>query len=229
MTKKCQGLLASMQILQNFSGRLNNITGHKVYFIRHAPTKVNLTGEMMNRYDEFGAIIPFDVDVWQNNVGKFIDWDTVGAVWTSSAIRTIQTAQAIIGGDIEIDINKNLNEFDCSGLGDKKFWEVSEEEFNTLTKLDGKACRFQIAKLFDEIADWIEENDKDLVCITHGMFTRLMYTVLTNNGDHSMYDIINSKTFQFRNLDMLTAKVVRGTLVFDNIYRNEYKELKIPF
>ena len=131
----------------------------------------------------------------------------------------------LVGDTIKITTHPLLNEFDCSGLGDKKFWEITEDEFNELSGLDGDECRKQIFKLLDEISDWVTENDQDLIYITHGMFTRLLYTVLTNKGDHSMFDIINSRTFEFKNLDMLVADcyAYNHGMTFDTIYRNEDK------
>lgn len=177
----------------------------KVYVIRHATTEANLSGEIVKHYDSFD-IIPFNVEEWFLKVGHHLPKEVF--VMCSPAKRCQQTAKAIFGREPNVT-SDFLKEFECY-LNGKKFWEISEEEFNEITKMDKK----EIDKRFENILSILPE-DIDVVLVTHGFFTRALYSYLKKDGD-SPYSIMNSKNFKFSNLDMLVLDEFRN---IENVYR----------
>ena len=189
---------------------------NKIYFIRHAPTKANLSGSMVKNYDAFD-IEQFDTALWYKNIGSRIKISDNFEIWVSPTLRCKSTAMKLFGS-LESKMREEplLKELDCSSLGTKKFWEISKEEFDSICKPDLEAFRNQI----DSLIKKLKEKDKPIICITHGLFTRYLYNYLTDQGDSELYDLINSKTFQFKNLDMMECTYdedikVNGVFHFD--------------
>ena len=89
-------------------------------YIGHAPTRVSATGKMVENYDSYG-IIPFDRDKWWKEVGCHLPEDFILLV--SPITRCIETAEVLFP-DKEYRTLESLREFDCSKLGDKKFWDT---------------------------------------------------------------------------------------------------------
>ena len=180
-----------------------------LYIIRHAPTNANLSGSMVKDYDNQHTL-PFDSDDWWekmgNNLPTYFD-----NVFCSPALRCKETAEELGFTYTECDL---LKEFDCSGLGDKKFWEVTEEEFNKLTNLD-------IQEMFNKIRmAFVTTLGKNVVWITHGLFGRTVFEYF-NNGNHTPFEIINSKNITFSNLDVI--KVDKEIEVFHYKKPTEHK------
>lgn len=208
------------------------ITTNKVYFIRHAPTEANMSGTMVKDYDSYDIIRPLDDRLWWDKVGSNIrvvhshNYSDAFHFWmlTSPATRCISTARYLFPHPSKADHewlskSEGLKELDCSGLGDLKFWEVSREEFDSKVHPDLNAFDNQVTKeINDIIYDCICFNH-DMICITHGLYIRYLYNKLTNLGDDNLYDLINSKTFQFYNLDMMECSISDGKMKVDNIYR----------
>ena len=111
----------------------------KLYIIRHAPTKANLTGSMVRNYTNT-PIIPFDPRPWMERIGKYIERNSATPYITSPALRCIQTERALFGQNPDY-VFSELKEFDCSALKDKKFWEITEDEFNRYVKLTANDMR----------------------------------------------------------------------------------------
>ena len=132
-----------------------------IYFIRHAPTIVDQTGEMIKNYRKINInpLSKSEMYLWFNNVGRYIK--KFNRVYISNTTRAYETSQLLMNSK-EIIVDDDLNEIDCSGLGNKKFWEINEDEFNELLKdkinleeFDEKVKRF-INKLLN-----LNENDED--------------------------------------------------------------------
>ena len=183
----------------------------KLYFIRHAPTLANLSGSMVQNYDQT-EILPLtqeDVDRWQELVGKHINY-----IWTrvyySPTVRAWQTANAILyRGDnykissigVEQQPLDELKEFDCHGLGDKKFWEISKDEFTKLVPdVTSQSMAYQAGILDAKLRN---SGMSNCVCVSHGMLIRYMFHYYTGRKNVHPYDIINSKDFTFSHLDMM--------------------------
>lgn len=255
-----------------------------IYFIRHAPTIVDQTGEMIKDYRKINInpLSKNEMYLWFNNVGRYIK--KFNRVYISNTTRAYETSQLLMNSK-EIIVDDTLNEIDCSGLEHKKFWEISEDEFNELLKdkinleeFDEKVKRF-INKLLN-----LNENDEDdeneenkeneengnlnklnknehkklneenklnknenlnkyenenehksnsnlnenIVCITHGLFIRHLYHLLTNNAADTLYKQINSVDFRFDPLDMLEViyceKLNKNKSIF-SIPQKIYKSL----
>lgn len=188
----------------------------KVYFIRHAPTAANISGEMLQNYDSFD-IEDFSVSDWQQKVGKEINGE-LDSIWVSPTLRCKSTAEALFGSYKKLfKVEPLLKELDCSGLGNKKFWEITKEEFDEACHPDMNAFRQQVTDLVSKLVK--ENTDKNIICITHGLFIRHLYNFFTSQGDSELYDLINSKSFKFRNLDMLACEIKNNKIIVEGVYR----------
>ena len=167
-----------------------------LYFIRHAPTEANINGNMVKNYDAYN-IMPFDAVRWHNTVGKFLPKDF--KLFCSPIKRCKQTLEVLFPG-IKYTTLETLREFDCSALNGKNFWEMSEEEFYKLVPLTKDIIEYQMENLlWDLVANGDPEN---VVIIGHGFFGRCLYSYW-NNDDDTPFEILNSKNYQFKNLDMM--------------------------
>lgn len=169
----------------------------RLFFIRHALTEANKSGSMVKNYNSY-SILPFDKNEWWNKIGKDLPKDF--KIVSSPQKRCLETAKELFGNK-PIRIFENLDEFDCNSLGDKKFWEISEEEFNSLTHLTKEDM---IKKYMNFVDDFIRNYkiEDNVVCISHGFYIRGLKSFWDNEKD-SPYELINSKNFEFKNLDML--------------------------
>lgn len=166
-----------------------------MYLIRHAPTEANVNGSMVKNYEET-SILPFDAYNWQKTFRTAINY--VDGVFTSNTIRAKETAAELFPFH-DIRTLEYLNEFDCSGLGDKKFWEISEDEFKDLVDLTENDMRRQVKKLFD----WFLNGYYEIcACVSHGMFIRYVCDSL-QGLDCTPYSVINSKNTKVANLDVV--------------------------
>lgn len=174
------------------------------YFIRHAPTAANFTGSMVNGYDNADIVSTEKPADWEERIGKFIPRDTGMPIFCSPAKRCRQTAQMLFG-DVEIIENDLFREFDCAGLGSRKFWEIDEAEFNACVNVTNTDM---INRAMEILHDFGRQLKRDYgmshcVIVSHGMLIRYLYHFMTGNMDISPFDVIRSKGFKFANLDML--------------------------
>ena len=186
----------------------------KLYFLRHAPTAANLTGTMVQNYER-EPIVGTMPEHWQEDIGQYLPKIDINTpVISSPAKRCWQTAELLFKIPPMMILNE-LNEFDCGGLNNLKFWEITKEEFENTVHLKPEDMERQIDlvfKFFDSMHDAFPNID-NIVCISHGMVTRYIYHYLTGNKGISAYDVINSNGFKFYNLDLL-------------VYDTETKEIK---
>lgn len=176
----------------------------KLYFLRHAPTAANLTGTMVQDYDR-EPIVGTMPEHWQEDIGQYLPKIDINTpVISSPAKRCQQTAELLFKIPPMMILNE-LNEFDCGGLNNLKFWEITKEEFENAVLLKPKDMERQIDsvfKFFDSMHGAFPNID-NIVCISHGMVIRYIYHYLTCNKEISAYDVINSNGFKFYNLDLL--------------------------
>jgi len=194
-----------------------------IYFIRHAPTIVNQTGEMVANYKEV-KIQPLDkqkIYSWFYKVGKYIH--DFNHVYVSNTTRSVETAQTLMSSS-EIIINDALNEIDCSGLGSEKFWEIKEKRFNELVKVDLASFDQKVQTFIDRTLN-LDESES-IVCITHGLYVRHLYHMLTKNKANSLYKQINSVDFAFNPLDMLEV-IYELPGEGKELKFSEFKEIKV--
>lgn len=174
------------------------------FFIRHAPTAANYNGSMVNGYDNTDIVSMEKPSDWEDRVGKFIPRDPRIPIFSSPAKRCRQTAKMLFG-DAEIIENALFSEFDCAGLGDRKFWEITEQEFNSCVNVRTSDMLERAHMIFQGFGRQLESDYGTRTCIvvSHGMLIRYLYHYMTGNSDISPFDVINSKGFRFANLDML--------------------------
>ncbi len=182
-----------------------------LYYIRHAPTAANVAGEIVKDYDN-QSIINFDVDKWKWYVGCHLPRDF--KLFVSPAKRCKQTAEALFPGK-EYTVLPDLAEFDISELAESglKFWEIDEETFNQKVYL-----RFTdiVDRWNNALIDINASSPENVVVIGHGFYGRLVRELYEKTGDH-IFDILNSKNFQFRNLDVMKIERCQVT----NVWRND--------
>ena len=174
------------------------------YFIRHAPTAANFTGSMVNGYDNADIVSTEKPADWEERIGKFIPRDTGMPIFCSPAKRCRQTAQMLFG-DVEIIENDLFREFDCAGLGSRKFWEIDEAEFNACVNVTNTDMINRAMEILHGFGRQLERDYgmSHCVVVSHGMLIRYLYHFMTGNMDISPFDVIRSKGFKFANLDML--------------------------
>lgn len=174
----------------------------KLYFIRHAPTTANLSGSMVTGYENADITLASKPHDWEEKVGKYIPYSARQFIVSSPTNRCVQTSNLLFGHEPNMQ-NEIVGEFDCSQLGNKKFWEISQDEFEKLVPLTpwDMQNRAEAIRHFGHIHEKLCY--EDMVIITHGMLIRYMYHFINHNANISAYDVINSKGFKFSNLDLL--------------------------
>lgn len=173
----------------------------KFYFIRHATTEANLSGSMVKNYNSYD-ILPFDDQSWWKNIRDRVPY--AHEVNVSPTLRCEHTAN-ILFPYANVNIRQELKEFDCSGIGDEKFWEMTESQFEKKVKLSWKDMYSQTHNMFRHLCKDREVTDK-IVCISHGMFIRYVYWYINSQYKVSPYKVINSIDFDFKNLDVLEVE-----------------------
>jgi len=184
----------------------------KIHLIRHAPTKANIDGSMIRNYKN-SEILKFPDETykrWHETMDEFLPSETEPfTLLTGSALRCKQTADCLFPHlHDKLQELEFLNEFDCSGLGKRKFWEVNAKTFEKLVPITSEQMGFQTTKFLEHCM----MGKQSVVAISHGMFIRYMFHFMTGNRDISAYDIINSYGFKFQNLDMLTIDMASREL-----------------
>lgn len=187
---------------------------YRLYLIRHAPTKANLSGSILRNYDG-SSILPLskaDIERWRLSVGIHI-CGFPSKIHVSPALRCRETANALFPWMETVPLDE-FREFDCSGLGNVKFWEISEDKFASLVPLGKDTMLGRIDEAISSISTPMRE--ENAVVIGHGMFIRAMWWWFKESIDarvalckcalnKSAYDLINSNGFVFKNLDMIEA------------------------
>ena len=181
----------------------------KLYFLRHALTAANLTGSMVQDYER-ESIIGTMPEHWQEDIGQYLPKIDINTpVISSPAKRCWQTAELLFKIPPMMILNE-LNEFDCGGLNNLKFWEITKEEFENVVLLKPEDMERQIDLIFKFFYSMhgAFQNIDNIVCISHGMVIRYIYHYLTGNKGISAYDVINSNGFKFYNLDLFVYDTV---------------------
>ena len=183
----------------------------KFYFIRHWRTQFNLSGKMVKNYDDVD-IISDKPEGWEEKVGKFIP--NRDYILTSPIKRCIQTCELLFNKKPTATL-PDFGEFDCSGIGKRKFWEMTEKEFEKYVPLTAEDMEKRADVIFQVMPQYLKfEGRTDCVVISHGMVIRYLYHYLTGNKEISPFKVINSEGFSFSNLDLM-------------IYDTETKEIEV--
>ena len=177
------------------------------YFIRHAPTAANFTGSMVNGYDNADIVSMEKPADWEERIGKHIPRYSGMPIFCSPAKRCRQTAQMLFGDveNVEIIENDLFREFDCAGLGSRKFWEIDEAEFNSCVNVTNTDMINRAMEILHGFGRQLERDFgmHQCVVVSHGMLIRYLYHFMTGNMDITPFDVIRSKGFKFANLDLL--------------------------
>ena len=200
-----------------------------IYLIRHAPTYANICGKMVKNYNSYD-IYPFDKRVVLDKIITPTTCLSYSNIFISKTNRAKQTAKILFPKASGYKVLKELNEFDCSGIGDQAFWEMSEEDFNKQSGLTSKKIRDGVEKLLNKLSKLEDKYGEDIICIGHGLKFRavLRYCKIASYGirpepkDFNPYRLINSMDEQIRNLDTLkidlnhrTYKVIKRSEKFN--------------
>lgn len=185
----------------------------KFYFIRHAPTSANLSGSMIAGYENTDINLYDKPDDWEERVGKFIPEADRKVIVSSPTKRCISTSKLLFDR-LPTEVTTSLGEFDCKALGNKKFWEITEAEFNNLVFLPASTMEKRAKIVLHDMGNDIrhENSTNAVIAISHGMLIRYIYHYVNGNAGISAYDIINSKGFTFSNLDLLIVDTVKRTV-----------------
>lgn len=171
-----------------------------IYFIRHATTQANLSGSMVNGYDN-ADVVSCDSVKWRHVVGAHIPASAERKIISSPAKRCVQTA-SMLYNRLPDSILGDLCEYDCKALGNLKFWEITESQFNDKVKLTSSEMAEKSKRILELCGG------EDCIVFTHGMVIRYMWHYINGNPDISAYDVINSNGFRFSNLDLLVVDPV---------------------
>ena len=194
---------------------LNKNKGKKLkfYFIRHAPTSANSSGSMVPGYENCDINLYDKPEDWEEKVGQFIPEAVRKFVVSSPTRRCISTAKLLFD-KMPMEVCKCLGEFECKNLGNRKFWEITKEEFDSLVYLPASTMGKRALEILNDMGNMIRHENKTdaVICISHGMVIRYLYHFMTGNPDISAYDIINSNGFSFSNLDLMIVDSVKKTV-----------------
>lgn len=185
----------------------------KFFFIRHAPTSANGSGSMVPGYENSDINIFDKPEDWEEIVGKYIPTDARKFIVSSPTRRCISTAKLLFD-KLPMEVCKCLGEFECKNLGNKKFWEITKEEFDDLVYLPASTMEKRAMEIIHDMGNMIKHENKtdSVICISHGMVIRYLYHYMTGNKSISAYDIINSNGFPFSNLDLLIIDTVKKSV-----------------
>ena len=145
-----------------------------IYLIRHAPTYANTCGKMVKNYNSYD-IYPFDKRVVLDKIITPTTCLSYRNIYISKTNRAKQTAETLFPKALGYKVLKELNEFDCSGIGDQAFWEMSEEDFNKQSGLTGKKICNGVEKLLKKLSKLEERYSEDIICIGHGLKFRAVF------------------------------------------------------
>lgn len=185
----------------------------KFYFIRHAPTSANLSGAMIAGYENSDINLYDKPDDWEERVGKYIPEEDRKVIISSPTKRCISTAKLLFDR-FPNEVTTSLGEFECKALGNRKFWEISEEEFNNLVYLPASTMEKRAKIVLHDMGNLVRHENKvnAVIAVSHGMLIRYIYHYMTGNPGISAYDVINSKGFKFSNLDLLIVDTIKKTV-----------------
>lgn len=178
----------------------------KIYFIRHAPTAANMSGTMAAGYENADITLLDKPEDWEERVGCHIPDEARKTIISSPTRRCLSTAKLLFD-QYPNEVSNELGEFDCKGLGPRKFWEITQAEFETLVPMRPSTMELRAKAILSELANNIKhENGADsFVAVSHGMVIRYLYHYINKNPGISAYEVINSKGFRFSNLDLLVV------------------------
>lgn len=161
----------------------------------------NLNGDIVEDYDG-QRILPFDRERWDERVRPTLPSDF--KLFVSSAKRCKETAEALFP-DKEYTVIQDLAEFDLSELtkSGQKFWEIDEETFNKYVYLPKRDVINRWVNALESMRPKCDSSDDTIVVIGHGFYGRLVEDIYNENTDDTVFDILNSKNFLFKNLDMM--------------------------
>ena len=184
----------------------------KLFYIRHAPTKANVSGDIVKDYDSYD-ILDFDRDEWMKKVGCHLPKYNF-KIFVSPAKRCRQTAEILFPGQ-RYEVIPDLTEFDISELDTKglKFWEIDEKTFRENVYLSKSDARNRWTNALIDIVGKCDDGDKNAVIIGHGFYGRLVRSIY-NNDEDTPFQILNSTNFEFKNLDMMEIEHCEVQRVF---------------
>lgn len=155
---------------------------------------------MVKNYDDADIIDEKPVN-WEEKVGQYIP--NRSYILSSPVKRCIQTCEMLFD-QAPRAILKDFGEFDCSGIGKRKFWEMTKEQFEKYVPLTAKDMEKRADVIFNMMPKCLEnEKITDCIVISHGMLIRYLYHYLTGNKNISPFQVINSEGFTFSNLDLM--------------------------
>lgn len=177
----------------------------KIYLLRHAQTGPNVSGEMVKDYSKCG-ILPQEPGYWdccRNFINQYV---TPNTIFCSNTIRAKQTAEMIYP-DRHACTENQLDDFDCSKAGPKKFWEMTREEFDEKVHIKEPEIWDTITLLLNNLAK-LPENS---LCITHGLLMKALYQYVEYPMDEiSIYNLLTKPKKQIYNLDLMELDVSAG-------------------
>lgn len=152
-------------------------------------------------------------DDWEETVGKYIPVEARKFIVSSPTKRCISTAKLLFD-KLPMEVCKCLGEFECKNLGNRKFWEITKKEFDSLVYLPASTMEKRAMEIIHDMGNMIKHENKtdSVICISHGMVIRYLYHYMTGNKSISAYDIINSNGFSFSNLDLLIIDTVKKSV-----------------
>lgn len=184
----------------------------KIFYIRHAPTTANINGDIVEDYDG-QSIVFFNKDRWYEKVGSNLPKDF--KLFVSPAKRCKETAKVLFP-DKEYTVIQDLTEFDLSELTKlgQKFWEIDEDTFNKYVYLPKSDIINRWVNALESMRPKCDSSDDTIVVIGHGFYGRLVEDIYNEDRDDTVFDILNSKNFSFKNLDMMEIEKSRIQKVY---------------
>lgn len=95
----------------------------------------------------------------------------------------------------------------------KSFGKLLKKEFNSRVHLTKREITDRIEDFLCDCLDY--KGDTQIVVVGHGLYGRCIYDYYNGGKTGTPFEILNSKNFQFRNLDMLEVEKRK----VQNVYR----------
>ena len=170
----------------------------KIYLLRHAQTGPNVSGEMVKDYSKC-EILPQEPEYWETCRSFINQYLKPTQIFCSNTTRAKQTA-FMLYPDMPVNTGNQLDDFDCSNAGPKKFWEMTKEEFDRKVDISYDKILSTIDNLLHNLSN-LPDNS---LCITHGLLMKALYQRAHYPLQKiSLYDLLTKPKKQIYNLDLM--------------------------
>lgn len=189
-----------------------------IYIARHGETGENING---NYYGAMDVSLSDKGKKQSESIGRFIDNIDFNYVFTSEKKRTIETVKYALGANVEVNIDKRLNERNFGvfeGHGYEKLKELFPKEYTQwennwidYVPQEGESHRNVCERVFEFMDKVLKLEAENIFICAHAGVIRAMYCYLMEKNIEAFWK------FGCKNGDLALLKYEYGNLYLDSI------------